>query len=194
MKYRVETMIDREALTETYFPILWVSVTRSKQDMRRFLSVLLFWSIGIIIGVLSIVLYIKKVIAIEVLIFAIFTTLIPVAVDALTMRWRNTYKQIGVQKKKYGVSVMHRTAEFFEDKFTWKNEENGEQLVISYSAITKVFETKNFLNLTDNECVYGIAKNGFCEGSIDDFRTFIQEKIREKAKNNTGDSNTVNPS
>lgn len=182
MKYRVETMIDKKALTETYFPILYLSVTRSKQDMRRFLFVLLFWSGGIIIGVLSIILYIKKVIAIEIFIFAIFTTLIPVAVDSLTMRWRNTHKQIGVQKKKYGVSVMHRTAEFFEDKFTWKNEENGEQLVIPYSAIKRVFETKNFLNLTDNECVYGIAKNGFREGSIDDFFTFIQEKIRENSE------------
>lgn len=179
MKYSVEIIIDKKALTETYFPILLASATRSKRDMSRLISVLLLWIGGIIIGTLSIVLYIKKAVGIEILIIAIFTTLLPVLVDSLTMRWRNIHKQISVQKKKYGVDTMHRRAEFFEDSFTWKNQENGEQLVVPYSAIKKVFETKNFLNLTDNKCVYGVAKNGFREGSVNDFRAFIQEKISE---------------
>lgn len=81
--------------------------------------------------------------------------------------------------KKYGAKSLHVTTEFYNLSLVQTIAEDEEQLICDgYSSITKVVETENlFLLNHGKDKYYFIAKNGITGGTVDQFRTFIQEKI-----------------
>lgn len=179
MKYCVNSVLGKRFLTEIYYKDIRLTITTSKRDRRTFILSLFTNFVQIVLGIISIIFYSKKLISLNLFIYCMLLTFVYVLLEVSTLRWRFVRKQIGRYKEDFGVSVAHRTGKFFEDHFTWKNEENGQEQIIPYTSIRHIYETKNYYALHVNENIYGVEKASFCKGSADDFYTFIQRKINE---------------
>lgn len=81
----------------------------------------------------------------------------------------------------YGQEILQEVI-FYEEGFSVlaDTQNVSSQLEMAYSAVTKGIETKHLLMLKIKGNLIYVAKDGFTKGNWEEFKAFIEDKIRIK--------------
>ena len=173
-KFVIETTLDAQ-----------MHLRASTAAQPKFLSIFGYICIAIcaIMGIILIGLYIETknttnllyaAAMILTIAFALYTKFI--APKKQSARWEQSIARA------YGSKELHLTTEFYNHSFIQTMRENEENMVDAiYSELVQLKETEDlFLIRCANSQWLFLSKNGFREGTADDFRKFINEHIGGK--------------
>lgn len=175
MRFMNHSFLGKKADRETFFPAI-IAMKKIRMFCIACVELLVFFSVSwwafYKIGWLSL----KQIYAIAIPVTCLFLLSMP-----FISREKVTLQRAKAVRKVSGSEIAERIAEFYEDKFVWKQVETGNERAITYSSLRLFFESKNYFVFTVGESpdLYILAKDGFTVGTADDFRTFMQEIVDE---------------